>query len=63
MSIEEYVKQSREKQREAFGYCEIKKDCVHYAEFDRRRYRCDILLNDRIQMPCQVGVCYFYRRK
>ena len=61
MSIEEYVKQSREKQREVFGKCEIKKDCVHYAEIGRRT-TCKILC-DGIKMPCRVGVCYFYGRK
>ena len=62
MSIEEIVKQSREKQREAFGRCEIKKDCTHYGEIGRNT-ACKILTNVGTKMPCQVGVCYFYGRK
>lgn len=62
MNTEEYVKQSREKQREAFGYREIKKDCTHYGE-NGRKTECKILTNVGNKMPCEVGVCHFYERK
>lgn len=60
--FQEYVKQSREQQRQAFGECEIKQDCKHYGMVCDK-CSCKILNNEGNKLPCEVGVCYFYERK
>lgn len=58
--IEEYVKRSREIQRNKFGFIEAKTDCKHYKEGD-----CHVCVKtkDTNHLQCECAVCYFYERK
>lgn len=63
MIIEQYVKESREQQRQAFGACEIKEDCTHFGMLCDK-CSCKILTETHNnKLRCEVGVCYFYERK
>ena len=65
MSIEEYVKQSREEHRENFGTLEVKKDCVHYTMRRGKDYcLCCVHNHEKNgRLQCDCGVCYFYKPK
>ena len=64
MSIEEYIKTSREKQRQKFGNVGLKKDCIHYAtRILNGKKRClslnhDYRRGERLQ--CECDICQFY---
>ena len=65
MSIEKYIKQSREELRRKFGEVGVKKDCKHYKEDLLKQSDCHICLKtkDTNRMQCEIGVCYFYDPK
>lgn len=63
--IEEYVKRSREIQRNKFGFVEAKTDCKHYKEDPQKQGDCKICVKtkDTNHLQCECAVCYFYERK
>ena len=64
MSIEEYVKKSREELRLMFGEVEAKKDCKYYKEDLRKQNDCMVCVKqpDKNRLQCECGVCYFYSK-
>lgn len=61
MTIEEWVNQSREEQRERFGAVELKTDCVHCKKRTDGLCECIILNGVGKHIPCENGVCHFYK--
>lgn len=61
MTAEKYVKQSREELRQKFGKVGKKEDCVYYDA--ERGNSCKVCKLDRERrcLPCELGVCYFYK--
>lgn len=64
MSIEEYVKTSREEQRRRFGENGLKKDCVHHTT-KHGKNKCNACMNVHgySYLQCERNVCYFYDSK
>lgn len=59
MSIEEYVKQSREEQRQKFGTVELKKDCAFLKQNANGSHSCSVCKPDRFhpsKQQCEMGV-------
>lgn len=67
MSIEEYVKTSREEMRKKFGAVGLKTDCKHLCENEcTGKMECAVCVPDwkhANRQQCQCGVCYFYSPK
>jgi hypothetical protein len=69
MSIEEYVQNSREEQRQLFGDIELKTDCKYYKYNEIAKEHTCYMLKDwtnghsRPCLQCQKEVCYFYKPK
>ena len=64
MTAEKYVQNIRKQQRQKFGDVGVKKDCEHYVMENRKDW-CIVCTHDRDRgcLPCECGVCYFYKQK
>ena len=64
MDTKEIIRRQREKQRRLFGAIELKMDCVNYCKKKGEDY-CHACAKGhgggKIWLPCEVGVCYFYK--
>ena len=63
MTIEEYVRESREEIRQQFGEVGVKEDCVNYVPGNRCMACGNHDTGRRSFMQCELGICYFYKRE
>ena len=63
MTIDEYVRESREEIRRQFGEIGVKDDCVNYMP-EKGCLTCGHHETGRRSLlQCELDVCYFYKRK